>query len=63
MVNDWIRSNKKADGIIDFDELVRDPQQPSQLIEEYSEDWLHLNPAGYEKMGKFAAEQIKKLIP
>ena len=59
VVNDWIRSNKKADGIIDFDALVRDPQNPSQLLEEYSDDWLHLNPKGYEAMGKFAAEQIK----
>ncbi len=59
-VNDWIRANKKADGIIDFDALVRDPQNPSQLLEEYSDDWLHLNPKGYEAMGKFAAEQLKK---
>ena len=59
VVNDWIRSNNKADGIIDFDELVRDPQNPSQLLEKYSDDWLHLNPKGYEAMGKFAAEQIK----
>jgi lysophospholipase L1-like esterase len=63
VVNDWIRDNKKADGFIDFDALVRDPQHPSQLIEAYSDDWLHLNPAGYEKMGKYAAEQIKKLLP
>ena len=59
VVNDWIRSNKKADGIVDFDALVRDPEHPSQLLEKYSDDWLHLNPAGYEAMGKFAAEQIK----
>ena len=63
VVNDWIRANKKADGIVDFDALVRDPQQPNQLLEEYSDDWLHLNPAGYEKMGQYAAEQIKKLMP
>lgn len=61
VVNDWIRTNEKADGFIDFDALVRDPQQPSQLLEAYSDDWLHLNPAGYEKMGRLAAEQITKL--
>lgn len=59
VVNDWIRSNRQADGIIDFDALVRDPQHPSQLREEFSDDWLHLNPKGYEAMGKFAAEQIR----
>ena len=59
-VNDWIRTNAKADGFIDFDALVRDPQQPTQLLEAYSDDWLHLNPAGYEKMGKLAAEVIRR---
>lgn len=63
VVNDWIRVTEKADGVIDFDALVRDPQHPTQLLEEYSDDWLHLNPKGYEAMGKYAAEQIKKLMP
>ena len=58
-LNDWIRANKDVDGIIDFDELVRDPANPSALRPEYSDDWLHLNPAGYEVMGKFAAKHIK----
>ena len=63
VVNDWIRANEKADGIIDFDALVRDPRQPSQLLEAYSDDWLHLNPKGYQRMGKLAAEQISKHLP
>ncbi|MDE7420714.1 MAG: SGNH/GDSL hydrolase family protein [Muribaculaceae bacterium] len=58
-LNDWIRANKDVDGVIDFDAAVRDPQNPSQLQEKYSDDWLHLNPAGYEVMGKFAAETLK----
>ncbi|MDE6547753.1 MAG: SGNH/GDSL hydrolase family protein [Muribaculaceae bacterium] len=58
-LNDWIRANKDVDGVIDFDELVRDPANPSALKPEYSDDWLHLNPAGYEVMGKFAASVIK----
>lgn len=55
-VNDWMRTSNIFDGIIDFDQHVRDPQQPSQLLQAYSDDWLHLNPAGYEAMGKFAAK-------
>lgn len=55
-VNEWIRKGGFFDEIIDFDELVRDPQDPQRLKEEYSDDWLHLNPKGYEAMGKFAAE-------
>ncbi|MDE7345909.1 MAG: SGNH/GDSL hydrolase family protein [Muribaculaceae bacterium] len=59
-LNDWIRANKDVDGVIDFDTAVRDPQNPSALRPEYSDDWLHLNPAGYEAMGKFAAEVLSK---
>lgn len=58
-VNEWIRKGGFFDEIIDFDELVRDPQDPQRLKEEYSDDWLHLNPKGYEVMGKFAAEKLK----
>ncbi|MDE6648951.1 MAG: SGNH/GDSL hydrolase family protein [Muribaculaceae bacterium] len=57
-LNDWIRANKDVDGIIDFDEAVRDPQNPSALRPEYSDDWLHLNPAGYEVMGNYAAKVL-----
>lgn len=57
-LNDWIRGNKDVDGVIDFDAAVRDPENPSALRPEYSDDWLHLNPAGYEAMGKFAADCI-----
>ncbi len=59
-VNEWIRTSGAFDEIIDFDKLVRDPQHPDQLKPEYSEDWLHLNPKGYEAMGKYAAEILKK---
>ncbi len=58
-LNDWIRANKDVDGVIDFDAAVRDPENPSALRQEYSDDWLHLNPSGYEVMGKFAAETFK----
>ncbi|MDE5850726.1 MAG: SGNH/GDSL hydrolase family protein [Muribaculaceae bacterium] len=59
-LNDWIRANKDVDGVIDFDAAVRDPENPSALRPEYSDDWLHLNPAGYEAMGNFAAEILSK---
>lgn len=59
-VNEWIRKSGYFDEIIDFDELTRDPQDPQRLKKEYSDDWLHLNPLGYEAMGKFAAEKLRK---
>lgn len=58
-VNEWIRNCKECDGIIDFDEITRDPKDPAKLKAEYSDDWLHLNPKGYEAMGKLAAEKVK----
>ena len=54
-VNQWIRTNKEADGFIDFDEAMRDPKHPSQLRENLQEDWLHPNAKGYEVMGEYAA--------
>lgn len=58
-VNEWIRTSGAFDAIVDFDELVRDPQDEQRLKPEYSDDWLHLNPKGYEAMGKFAAEKLR----
>lgn len=58
-INDWIRANKEVDGIIDFDELLRDPAKPNALLPKYSSDGLHGTPAAYEAMGKFAAEKVK----
>ncbi len=57
-VNEWIRNGKAFDGVIDFDALTRDSHDPHQLKQEYSDDWLHLNPKGYEAMGKYAAENL-----
>jgi len=59
-VNQWIRSNCPTGRLIDFDQLVRDPQDIEKLQAIYSDDWLHLNPKGYEVMGKYAANILKK---
>ena len=52
-LNDWIRTSGVFDGVIDFDRMVADPSQPDRLDPAflYENDWLHLNAAGYEKMG------------
>jgi lysophospholipase L1-like esterase len=52
-VNDWIRSNKTADGLIDFDKLVEDPKNPNHINPAYDcGDHLHPNDAGYQAMAK-----------
>ena len=58
-VNQWIRSQReKVDGILDFDELLRDPNDPERLQKHWQSDWLHPNPEGYRAMGEYAAGVI-----
>jgi lysophospholipase L1-like esterase len=52
-VNDWIRTSKAFDAVIDLDAAVRDPAAPDQLLAAYdSGDHLHPSAAGYQKMGE-----------
>ena len=49
MVNDWIRSSGVFDAVVDFDAIVRDPNNHTQLNPLYnSGDYLHPNVAGYQ---------------
>jgi lysophospholipase L1-like esterase len=51
-VNDWIRTGKGYDGVIDFDRATRDPADPKKLLEKYDScDYLHPADAGYKAMG------------
>jgi lysophospholipase L1-like esterase len=52
-VNDWIRTSKAFDAVIDLDAAVRDPAMPDQLLAAYdSGDHLHPSATGYQKMGE-----------
>jgi lysophospholipase L1-like esterase len=52
-VNQWIRTSKAYDGVIDFDAAMRDPGRPTQLKPDWSSmDHIHPNDTGY---GAFAA--------
>ena len=47
-VNDWVRTEKAFDGVLDFDGVLRDPARPSYLAKAYdSGDGLHPSHAGY----------------
>jgi lysophospholipase L1-like esterase len=49
--NDWIRAGGAWDGVVDFDQVLRDPAQPARLNPAYdSGDHLHPNDAGYQAM-------------
>lgn len=57
-VNLWIRNQKVADGVLDFDELLRDPDNHHRMRREWQSDWLHPNAAGYRAMGEYAATKL-----
>jgi lysophospholipase L1-like esterase len=50
-VNQWIRTSKAYDAVIDFDKAIRDPRNPARMRPAYdSGDNLHPNDAGYKAM-------------
>lgn len=62
-VNAWIRNSGAFDAVLDFDQVTRDPANPTQLLPAYdSGDHLHPNDLGYAAMASaidpalFAAE-------
>src|SRR5258706_7560372 len=51
-VNQWVRTSRAFDGVIDFDVALRDPATPARMAPQYdSGDHLHPGPAGHEAMG------------
>lgn len=51
VVNQWIRTSKAYDAVIDFDKAIRDPKHPARILPAYdSGDNLHPNDAGYKAM-------------
>jgi lysophospholipase L1-like esterase len=50
-VNQWIRTSRKFDAVVDFDVAARDPANPRNLNPLYDVgDHLHLNPTGYRAL-------------
>jgi lysophospholipase L1-like esterase len=50
-VNEWIRTSKAYDGVIDFDKATRDPSEPKKFLAAYDScDRLHPSDAGYKAM-------------
>jgi lysophospholipase L1-like esterase len=51
-LNTWIRTSGAYDGVIDFDQITRDPAAPTKFLPAYdSGDHLHPGDAGYIAMG------------
>jgi lysophospholipase L1-like esterase len=50
-VNQFIRTSHAFDGVVDFDQAIRDPSDPLRMLPAYdSGDHLHPNDAGYQAM-------------
>ena len=50
-VNQWIRTSNAYDGVIDFDAVTKDPNNPKQILPAFNiRDHLHPNDAGYKAM-------------
>jgi lysophospholipase L1-like esterase len=50
-LNLFIRTSGAFDAVVDFDKVIRDPNDPRQFIKEYNNtDRLHPNDAGYKAM-------------
>ena len=52
-VNNWIRTQKEADGVVDFDKANQDPADPLQLFPAFDKgDHLHPSWPGAENMAE-----------
>ncbi|HXE65091.1 MAG TPA: SGNH/GDSL hydrolase family protein [Bryobacteraceae bacterium] len=50
-VNQWIRTSKAFDAVVDFDAMVRDPQRPVHIRADFDPgDHIHPNDAGNQAM-------------
>lgn len=50
--NNWIGESGALDGVVDFDNALRDPERPTQMRQIYEcGDGLHPSDLGYCKMG------------
>jgi lysophospholipase L1-like esterase len=50
-LNEWMRTSKAYDAVIDFEAVTKDPQNPKQILPAFNiRDHLHPNDAGYKAM-------------
>jgi lysophospholipase L1-like esterase len=63
-INQWIRTSKTYDGVIDFDVATRDPANPTRYLPLYDAgDHLHPNDAGYKAMADAIDLALFKAAP
>jgi lysophospholipase L1-like esterase len=50
-VNEWIRTSGTFDAVLDFDAVLRDPADPTQMVADLRADCYHPNAAGDLRLG------------
>jgi lysophospholipase L1-like esterase len=51
-VNKWIRAGEGFEGVIDFEKVMQDPQNPLRIRANLTGDFVHPNTQGYKLMGE-----------
>ena len=51
-VNQWIKTSGTFDAVLDFDAVLRDPADPSQMVADLRTDCYHPNAAGDALLGR-----------
>lgn len=59
-VNKWIRTSGAFDAVIDFDRLLRDPNDPTRMQAALTADGLHPNSEGYRLMAEDLAQLLNR---
>jgi lysophospholipase L1-like esterase len=61
-LNHWIRTSGTFDGVFDFDQAIRDPQDPTRMLPAYDsgDPPPHPNDAGHDAMADVV--DIKELL-
>jgi lysophospholipase L1-like esterase len=57
-VNAWIRTSGTFDAVLDFDAVLRDPADPTQMISDLRNDCYHPNAAGDAMLGQYIPLEV-----
>ena len=59
-VNQWMRTSGEFDRVVDFDEVLRDPDDPSRMRADLViADGIHPNDAGHAAMARALALSLR----
>ncbi|HKT04470.1 MAG TPA: GDSL-type esterase/lipase family protein [Rugosimonospora sp.] len=57
-VNQWIRTSGTFDAVLDFESVLRDPADPTQMVADLRTDCYHPNAAGDALLGRYIPLEV-----